>query len=573
MAASRYREEIATIFDVFCEIGAPAPGEKYAPLLTKYPDDFQNENILKSVRQFAFPCPMKQNGSDAVQMFSFVLTDSNSKYSFGFCRYTPRNDTCICFLSGFFWPNVFYKALNQLSIVMNSGTQSDVDLFLTRIYHTDIPNPGDILRFDLKNVKHDAKIPNLNKLPTLREEKYLLEFYNAVSPKQIVALYASLLKERRILFTGRQLSQLSSCIHACATILYPMTWQSVFIPVLPASLVDMIMAPMPYLIGVPKQIIEAAKLKDIGDVVIIDVDEKTLESPFDDVAEMPTEVVTFLKSQLKSTSDMSDAFARIFLRANVILFGDYRTGIVTDYKGDFVWKKDKFITEQRSTFQTYLSSLLGADGVQYLERFIHDRMEMFRHNVAIHDEFEREIEKMDMKSRVRENASDVIGALKDKMSGIQIANKLNKLTPREIRRAASRRISSGIDFQPMSFDNVQWEQARGEPFNESPVEPQPSDSVPVANLIDFDSPIDNNKSPPYLEEFLPNSSTSSSERPTSLPSQFNILKNGIFTDPFSLIDTPVTDGASSSSSRSQSSYAPVAPKLPAPRTAWEKFDD
>lgn len=34
--------------------------------------------------------------------------------------------------------------------------------------------------------------------------------------------------------------------------------QSVFITILPESLVDMVMAPMPYLIGVPKTVLENA---------------------------------------------------------------------------------------------------------------------------------------------------------------------------------------------------------------------------------------------------------------------------------------------------------------------------
>ena len=30
--------------------------------------------------------------------FTFVLTDLDSKYMFGFCRYPPRGETCMCFV-------------------------------------------------------------------------------------------------------------------------------------------------------------------------------------------------------------------------------------------------------------------------------------------------------------------------------------------------------------------------------------------------------------------------------------------------------------------------------------------
>ena len=36
--------------------------------------------------------------SDKEEHFTFVLTDLDSKYKFGFCRYPPKGETCMCFL-------------------------------------------------------------------------------------------------------------------------------------------------------------------------------------------------------------------------------------------------------------------------------------------------------------------------------------------------------------------------------------------------------------------------------------------------------------------------------------------
>ncbi|VDK46214.1 unnamed protein product [Cylicostephanus goldi] len=151
--SSRHRVDMATLFDVFCEVGVNEQ-DGLAVILTKYPEDYNDETALKSVRQFSFPCGLKEVDSEAVQLFSFVLTDSQSRYTFGFCRFTPRNNTCICILSGFSWPGVFYKILNHVSLIMNKGTQDDLDAILTRIYHTDIPNTGDVLQFSCHNGMH-----------------------------------------------------------------------------------------------------------------------------------------------------------------------------------------------------------------------------------------------------------------------------------------------------------------------------------------------------------------------------------------------------------------------------------
>ncbi|KIH56265.1 uDENN domain protein, partial [Ancylostoma duodenale] len=184
--SSRHRTDMATLFDVFCEVGVSGQ-DGHPVILTKYPDDYNEETVLKGVRQFCFPCGLKD---------------------------------------GFSWPGVFYKILNHVSLIMNNGTQDDLDAILTRIYHTDIPNVGDVLQFECHNGMHklEVKVPDVTKLPTLREDKFMLEFYNAVSSRQMLAIYAR---------------------------------QSVFIPVLPESLLDMIMAPMPFLIGVPKQVMES----------------------------------------------------------------------------------------------------------------------------------------------------------------------------------------------------------------------------------------------------------------------------------------------------------------------------
>ncbi|KJH44526.1 DENN domain protein [Dictyocaulus viviparus] len=508
--SSRHRTDIATLFDVFCEVGTSLQ-DGLPIILTKYPEDYNDEAVLKNVCHFSFPCGLKEVDSEAVQLFSFVLTDSQSQYTFGFCRYTPRNNTCICILSGFSWPGVFYKVLNHVSLIMNNGTQNDLDTILTRIYHTDIPNVGEMLTFECQNGMHklEVKIPDITKLPTLREDKFMLEFYNAVSPRQMLAVYASLLKERRIIFTGRKLSQLSSCIHAASTLLFPMFWQSIFIPVLPESLRDMIMAPMPFLIGVPKQVMESSMLKDLGEVVIVDLEDKTLQSAHNDVADMPSEVVMFLKCQLKNSSDMGDSMSRSFLQANVLLFGGYRMGFVRrESTGVVHWEKEKFVREQRPSLQPFLSSLIGSDGVQYLERFVEERTRSLNSGLPISDEFETEIANMDklkvqavspevihqaMQS-VKENASDVIGALKDKMTGMQISAKLNKLTPKEIRKPKNWPLKKSVKggFEPMSFGNVQWEEPKADSDSSRGSSPCPDQSshAHVTDLIDFDTPID-----------------------------------------------------------------------------------
>lgn len=82
-------------------------------------------------------------------------------------------------------------------------------------------------------------------------QRNLTEYYNAVDGHNMMVIFASMLYERRIIFTSKKLYRLSACVQSANSIIYPMNWQHIFIPVLPMALMDYLLAPMPYLVGVP----------------------------------------------------------------------------------------------------------------------------------------------------------------------------------------------------------------------------------------------------------------------------------------------------------------------------------
>uniref|UniRef100_A0A3B5KNI9 UDENN domain-containing protein n=1 Tax=Xiphophorus couchianus TaxID=32473 RepID=A0A3B5KNI9_9TELE len=71
-----------------------------------------------------------------------------------------------------------------------------------------------------------------------------------LSVGKLLQVFASLLLERRVIFIADKLSVLSRCGHAVLALLYPFTWQHTFVPVLPASMLDISCSPTPFLIGV-----------------------------------------------------------------------------------------------------------------------------------------------------------------------------------------------------------------------------------------------------------------------------------------------------------------------------------
>lgn len=93
-------------------------------------------------------------------------------------------------------------------------------------------------------------------LPSLPEDVNLNMYYNFISPKNQMEIFAAMLAERRIVFTSAHLDRLSACVQAANALLYPMVWEHIFIPILPMPMRDMLGATMPFLIGVPTTVLQ-----------------------------------------------------------------------------------------------------------------------------------------------------------------------------------------------------------------------------------------------------------------------------------------------------------------------------
>ena len=116
------------MFDLYAEVALPKSSSDESFILQKYPETFSDEEILKSVPQFAYPCDFQ---SENVVHFSFVLTSIDSKWTFGFVRHAAKSqscNTCLVLLSSLPWADTFYKLLNQISELTNNSKYEVSDL-------------------------------------------------------------------------------------------------------------------------------------------------------------------------------------------------------------------------------------------------------------------------------------------------------------------------------------------------------------------------------------------------------------------------------------------------------------
>lgn len=92
----------------------------------------------------------------------------------------------------------------------------------------------------------------------------------------VLFVWYTLACERKILLVSSQLSLLTVCAEILCSMLFPMRWSHLYIPVLPRFLTPMLDAPMPYLCGISRDIFPNA-VGDISDeTVVVDLDRNLI---------------------------------------------------------------------------------------------------------------------------------------------------------------------------------------------------------------------------------------------------------------------------------------------------------
>ena len=100
---------------------------------------------------------------------------------------------------------------------------------------------------------------------------------SALGPRNTVDLLAAALAESKILFHSRDLSVLPAVCEALRSLMYPMQWVHVYVPLVPAHLLDLVEAPVPFILGTHSGWLEHIPPDCLRDAVIVDVDAGTLD--------------------------------------------------------------------------------------------------------------------------------------------------------------------------------------------------------------------------------------------------------------------------------------------------------
>ncbi|XP_060015713.1 DENN domain-containing protein 2B isoform X2 [Lagenorhynchus albirostris] len=183
--------------------------------------------------------------------------------------------------------------------------------------------------------------------------------FTCLSVRQLIRIFASLLLERRVIFVADKLSTLSSCSHAVVALLYPFSWQHTFIPVLPASMIDIVCCPTPFLVGLLSSSLPKLKELPVEEALMVNLgSDRFLRQMDDEDTLLPRKLQAALEQALErknelisqdSDSDSDDEcntlnglVSEVFIRFFVETVGHYSLFLTQSEKGERAFQREAF---------------------------------------------------------------------------------------------------------------------------------------------------------------------------------------------------------------------------------------
>nr|XP_038934138.1 DENN domain-containing protein 2B isoform X4 [Rattus norvegicus] len=344
------------------------------------------EERLKAIPQFCFPdakdwLPVSEYSSET---FSFMLTGEDGSRRFGYCRRLlpngkgPRLPEVYCVISrlgcfGLFSKEV-EKALPTLfplgcwwcaqvldEVERRRGISAAlVYPFMRSLMESPFPAPGKTIKVKTFLPGAGNEVLELRRPMDSRLEHVDFEcLFTCLSVRQLIRIFASLLLERRVIFVADKLSTLSSCSHAVVALLYPFSWQHTFIPVLPASMIDIVCCPTPFLVGLLSSSLPKLKELPVEEALMVNLgSDRFIRQMDDEDTLLPRKLQAALEQALErknelisqdSDSDSDDEcntlnglVSEVFIRFFVETVGHYSLFLTHSEKGERAFQREAF---------------------------------------------------------------------------------------------------------------------------------------------------------------------------------------------------------------------------------------
>ncbi|NXF30148.1 DEN2C protein, partial [Nyctibius bracteatus] len=323
------------------------------------------EERLKVIPKFCFPDPKDWFPASNLksETFSFVLTGEDGGRWFGYCKKLlpegkgKRLPEVYCIVSRLGCFNLFSKILDEVE-KRREMSPALVHPFMRSVMEAPFPAPGRTIAVRSFLPGAGNEVMELCRPLDSRLEHVDFEcLFKCLSVSHTIRVFASLLLERRVIFVADNLSTLSKCGHAAVATLYPFTWQHTYIPVLPASMIDIACSPTPFLIGILSCSLPQLKDLPIEEVLIVDLcagkflqevsDEDEilphkLQAALVQILEERSEILSHEQSDTQGDTRLNSLVSEAFVQFFVEIVGHYSLHMNVTEKGERVFQREPF---------------------------------------------------------------------------------------------------------------------------------------------------------------------------------------------------------------------------------------
>ncbi|KAI1903900.1 hypothetical protein AGOR_G00000170 [Albula goreensis] len=213
--------------------------------------------------------------------------------SYDISRDTLYVSKCVCLLAPLAFPRACRQALEQLHRAVCSPQPPPLPLesyIYNILYEVPLPLPGRSLRFSGVYAPIVCQRPSTAELPLFDFPiRHVLELLGV---ENLLQLFTCALLEIQILLYSQHYQRLMAVAESVTALMFPFQWQHVYVPILPASLLHFLDAPVPYLMGLHSNGQDDRsnlELPQEANLCFVDIDNHSIELP-EDLPQFPNKL-------------------------------------------------------------------------------------------------------------------------------------------------------------------------------------------------------------------------------------------------------------------------------------------
>ena len=195
--------------------------------------------------------------------------------------YCPR---ALCIISRYPFLQQFDVFLKQLVRISLSSAPVPIERYMANFCaETPVPPRGmTSVQVTVADLPLRFQRPPPNQLPMIEPECFNMLF-RSLSIENVVLVWSCLLLEYKTVLCSDSISTMTPTSLALLSLLFPFTWCGIYIPVLPQTLLDVIEAPVPFLVGVDGSYLRTVSAQDRPEgVIFVNLDTNEVFLGIDD---------------------------------------------------------------------------------------------------------------------------------------------------------------------------------------------------------------------------------------------------------------------------------------------------